>query len=135
MARLPQVSHSTERTEVADNTEAGVQRMPKSAAFIRIKADVLAIVQEIPFGRVCTYACIGQHLDVMARHVAYILATLTDDERDGLPWHRVVAASGAINRTKHGRGAEQRTALMAEGVAVSTKGIVANLDQHRWNPQ
>ncbi len=109
--------------------------MPKSAAFIRIKADVLGIVRDVPRGRVCTFAAIGRHLDVMARHVAYILATLTDDERPGVPWHRVVAESGAINRTRHGRGDEQRASLEAEGVAVSAKGEVSDLAAVVWKPE
>lgn len=43
--------------------------MAKSAAFTRIKADVLGIVRDVPCGRVCTRGAIGRHLDVMARHV------------------------------------------------------------------
>lgn len=109
--------------------------MPKSAAFIRIKADVLGLVRDVPCGRVCTYAAIGRHLDVMARHVAYILVTLTDDERMGVAWYRVVADSGAINRTKHGRGTEQRVALEAEGVAVTPSGLVADLAAVAWFPE
>lgn len=109
--------------------------MPKSAAFIRIKADVLGIARDVPRGRVCTYMAIGRHLDVMARHVAYILATLTDDERSGVPWHRIVAESGALNRTKHGRGAEQRARLEAEGVAFTAGGVVADLITVAWSPE
>ena len=108
--------------------------MPNSPAFIRIKADVLSIVRDVPRGRVCTYAAIGRHPDVMARHVAYILATLTDAERPGVPWHRVVAESGALNRIAHGRGAEQRAALEAEGGAVTPKGVVADLAGVVWSP-
>lgn len=109
--------------------------MPKSAAFIRITADVLGVVRDVPRDRVCTYAAVGRHLDVMVRHVAHILATLTDDERLGLPWHRLVAASGAINRTEHGRGAEQRAALEAEGVAVSPGGVLSDLAAVAWSPE
>jgi methylated-DNA-protein-cysteine methyltransferase related protein len=109
--------------------------MPKSAAFVRIKADVLGVVRDVPRGRVCTYAAVGRHLDVMARHVAYVLATLTDDERAGVPWHRMIAESGAINRTKHGRGAEQRAALDSEGVVITSGGVVANLAALVWSPE
>lgn len=109
--------------------------MPKSAAFIRIKAEVLAIVRGIPAGRVCTYADIGRHLEVMPRHVAYILATLTDEERDDVPWHRVVAESGALNRTKNGRGEEQRALLVAEGVVVTEAGSVVDLAAALWYPE
>ena len=92
-------------------------------------------MQEVPRGRVCTYAAIGRYLDVMARHVAYILATLTDDERSGVPWHRMVAESGALNRTQHGRGAEQRATLEAEGVAISPRGVVVDLPTVLWLPE
>ena len=108
--------------------------MAKSEALMRIKADVLSIVRDIPRGRVCTYAAVGRHLEVMARHVAYILATLTDEERPGVPWHRMVAESGAINRTKHGRGAEQRAALHAEGVMLTPRGVVADLGGRGYKP-
>jgi methylated-DNA-protein-cysteine methyltransferase related protein len=109
--------------------------LAKSVAFIRIRADVLGIVRDVPYGRVCTYAAIGQHLDVMARHVAYILATLKDEERLGLPWHRVVAESGATNNTKNGCGDQQRAALEAEGVLISPKGIVSDLAAVLWSPE
>lgn len=108
--------------------------MPKSEAYARIKVEVLATVAQVPAGRVCTYAAIGRHLDVMARHVAYILATLTEEERSGLPWHRIIAASGLINRTKLGRGAEQRAKLEAEGVVLAPSGKVVDLARVCWSP-
>lgn len=108
--------------------------MAKSEAFARIKGDVLDIVRAVPRGRVCTYGTVGRHLDVMARHVAYVLATLTDDERAGLPWHRVVSDTGDTNRTKRGRGDEQRARLAAEGVPLSPKGAVADLAAVLWVP-
>lgn len=98
--------------------------MPKSVNFIRIKGDVLGIVADLPPGRVTTYPAIGGHLDVMARDVGYILAALTDDERVGMPWHRVVADGGRASRTNPARYAEQVRLLAEEGVAVSAKGMV-----------
>jgi methylated-DNA-protein-cysteine methyltransferase related protein len=55
--------------------------MPKSPAFIRIKADVLKIVTAIPLSRVTTFRSIGEHFDVMPRHVAYILTMLSPEEK------------------------------------------------------
>jgi methylated-DNA-protein-cysteine methyltransferase-like protein len=105
----------------------------KSAAFVRIKGEVLGVVRDVPYGRVTSYAAVGRHLGVMARHVAYVLAMLGSDERTDLPWHRVVAEGGAINRTKRGRGAEQDARLVSEGVAVAN-GRVTEFDRLFWTP-
>jgi methylated-DNA-protein-cysteine methyltransferase-like protein len=65
--------------------------MAKSPFFARIKADVLTIVASIPEGQVLTFRDIGAHLDVMPRHVAYILKMLDAGERAAFPADRVVA--------------------------------------------
>ncbi|WP_372425417.1 MGMT family protein [Salinarimonas chemoclinalis] len=97
-----------------------------SPFYARIKTDVLAISRAIPEGRLATYADIGAHLDVMPRHVAYILATLGPSERETVPWHRVVAADGTLGPSKAGgRAAEQRERLADEGVVVDRGGAVA----------
>lgn len=103
--------------------------MPKSSNFIRIKADVLRLVAEIPHGRVTTYGTIGKELNVMARHVAYILAMLTDEEADGVAWHRVVGQDGLLNATKHRPLSTQRVLLEVEGIGVSDKGQVEEFDR------
>lgn len=107
--------------------------MAKSAAFARIKADILGLIRDVPAGRVVTYADIAGHLDLSARQVAYIMAMLTDEERVGLPWHRAVAADGTLNTSKHGRGIEQTGRLVAEGVALEGHRVV-KLDVVRWSP-
>jgi methylated-DNA-protein-cysteine methyltransferase-like protein len=90
--------------------------MPKSAAFVRIRTDVLAIVRAIPEGRVVTFKAIGAHLDVMPRHVAYILRMLTPEEKATIPWHRAVADSGVLDKPKFdGAGQSQADLLAAEG--------------------
>ena len=79
--------------------------MAKSPFFARIKADVLTIVASIPEGGVVTFRDIGAHLDVMPRHVAYILKMLDAEERAAFPADRVVAkAEGALEvaRLPHG---------------------------------
>jgi methylated-DNA-protein-cysteine methyltransferase related protein len=100
--------------------------MAKSAAFSRIKSQVLTIVQSIPSGRVSTYRSIGEHLAVMPRHVAYILTMLTEAERAVIPWYRVVAESGAISTPKQSRSTEQCEELAAEGIQFSGARSIAN---------
>ena len=80
--------------------------MARSAAYARIKGDVLRIVAAIPRGHLATHAAIGAHLDVVPRHVAYILAMLSLPEKSALPWHRVVGADGSLGAPK--RGADGR---------------------------
>jgi len=98
-----------------------------SPFFARIRGDVLAIVAAIPPGRVATFAAIGAHLDVMPRHVAYILAMLSDIEKATIPWHRVVAADGRPGVPKAGAdGAPQRALLAAEGAAFDPDGRITD---------
>jgi alkylated DNA nucleotide flippase Atl1 len=66
-----------------------------SPHFARIKKDVLTIVAAIPAGRLVSYKDIGEWLDVMPRHVAYILALLDPVDRAHLPWQRAVKESDA----------------------------------------
>lgn len=99
--------------------------MARSQATTRIKAEALAIVRDVPQGRVATFDAIGAALAVAPRHVATILAMLTDGEREIAPWYRVVAKGGAIGRGPH-RDA-QFARLVREGVPVSPAGIVQDL--------
>ena len=96
--------------------------MAGSVAYARIKADVIAIVDRIPAGRLATHGAIGRHLAVVPRHVAYVLAMLDDSERETIPWWRVVADGGAIGR--HQRRDDQMQRLKREGCAVAPAGIV-----------
>jgi methylated-DNA-protein-cysteine methyltransferase-like protein len=90
-----------------------------SEAYARIKADVLAIVSTVPAGRVATYREIGRWLDVMPRHVAYLLGRLNPKEADAVPWHRVVGDGGWLGAPKEdGLGRTQAERLAEEGVAV-----------------
>ena len=99
--------------------------MAGSPAYTRIKTDILSIIRAVPAGRVATFDAIGAHLDVPPRHVAYILAKLTELEREIVPWHRVVAKGGAIG---HGPYRDQQfTRLMREGVVVSPAGVVHDM--------
>jgi methylated-DNA-protein-cysteine methyltransferase-like protein len=98
-----------------------------SPFFARIKGDVLRIVAAVPAGRVVTYADVGAHLDVVPRHVAYILSMLSEMEKATLPWHRAVAADGRLGVPKSGAGGEtQRARLAAEGAAFDPDGRITD---------
>jgi methylated-DNA-protein-cysteine methyltransferase-like protein len=104
----------------------------RSPFFERIKGDVLRIVAAVPPGRVVTFADVGAHLDVAPRHVAYILATLTDIEATTLPWHRAVTAEGAPGTPKSGPdGTPQHALLVAEGAAFDTAGRIIDFESRR----
>jgi methylated-DNA-protein-cysteine methyltransferase related protein len=95
--------------------------MPKSSAFIQIKAGVVEITANIPVARITTYSAICEHLNVMPRHVAYILTTLSLEEKLELPWYRVVAEKGAISLGKlTDRHYAQIEYLKAEGTATAS---------------
>jgi methylated-DNA-protein-cysteine methyltransferase related protein len=99
--------------------------MPKSEAFVKIKADILQITKNIPAGRTTTFSAIGDYLNVVPRHVAYILSTLSHEEADDIPWHRVVPANGVIKTSS--RGAAQKMRLESEG-SPFTKNALDNLE-------
>jgi methylated-DNA-protein-cysteine methyltransferase related protein len=101
----------------------------------RFKSRVLAVVGAIPEGRVTTYGTIGRRLRVTARQVAFVLATLTVEEAERLPWFRVVAANGVVSSTKLGAvGRKQIERLRAEGVAVTRRCKVEDFPVIAWTP-
>jgi methylated-DNA-protein-cysteine methyltransferase related protein len=102
--------------------------MPKSPKFVRIKQDILRMIAEIPEGRVSTYGRIGSELNVMARHVAYILAMLTEDEAEGIAWYRVVGEDGLVKSTKRRPASVQKSLLAMEGITVDGDGYVIDFE-------
>jgi methylated-DNA-protein-cysteine methyltransferase-like protein len=109
--------------------------MPRSLAFQKIRSDVLGATAAIPRGRVSTYAAIGDHLEVMARHVSYILAQLTEEERAQVPWHRVVAKDGSLSDRNAARRKEQQALLEAEGHRIVGGKVAAFADKLFAFPQ
>jgi methylated-DNA-protein-cysteine methyltransferase-like protein len=102
---------------------------------VRFRPQVLAVVGAIPEGRVTTYGAIGRHLRGTARQVAFVLATLTAEESERLPWCRVVAANGVVSSTKLGAvGRRQIERLRAEGVAVTPRNKVEDFPVIAWSP-
>ena len=95
----------------------------------RFHRAVFGLVREIPRGRVATYGQIAAILGYprAARAVGYAMRHCAP----GVPWHRVVNASGGISlRSNVGGMLTQRMLLEQEGVPVR-RGRV-RLDQYRW---
>lgn len=88
----------------------------RSLAFARIRAEVLAATSWVPKGRVTTYTAVGAPLGISARQVSHLLATLTDEERDLVPWHRVVGEEGLLSAANPARRQLQAAELEADGV-------------------
>ena len=109
--------------------------MARPRGMVGFKSRVLSVVAAIPKGRVTTYGTIARHLQVTARQVAFVLATLTDDESKRLPWFRVVAAHGVISSTKLGAvGRKQIERLRAEGVTVTPRNKIEDFHLIAWSP-
>jgi methylated-DNA-protein-cysteine methyltransferase-like protein len=95
----------------------------------RLRRDVYRLVSRIPPGRVATYGQIAALLGHprAARAVGQAMRRCPP----GLPWHRVVNATGAISRRGNaGSMMTQRIRLEQEGV-ILRRGRVC-LDDHRW---
>jgi alkylated DNA nucleotide flippase Atl1 len=98
--------------------------MPKSEAVEGIKRDVLLNVASIPAGRITTFGSIGDRLEVMARHVAFLLANLDEGETAGILWYPVVGIKGALGQANHARFARQREFLSIKGLEVDADGLL-----------
>lgn len=104
--------------------------MAGSPFFARIREQVLQLTAAIPEGRVCTYQSIGAYLDVMPRHVAYILSQLPDHEKLVYPWHRVVSGDARLGVPKrHPDGRLQADLLRDEGLLLSGNRIAAGFER------
>ena len=81
------------------------------------------VVRRIPGGRVATYGQVAEVAGgVTPRMVGYAMAAVQPG--DGVPWHRVINARGAISLPP-GRGREeQRAMLESEGVVFRGNGTV-----------
>lgn len=91
----------------------------------RAAAKLLALVALIPPGRVATVDLIAQNAGELPQVIVTLLNALTEDERQCVPWHRVVAKGGAIGRGPHRD--QQFARLVREGVPVSPAGIVQDM--------
>ena len=104
---------------------------PKSKAFARIRAEVVRLVGLIPAGKFTTYGSIAIHMNVMARHVAFVMSRLTEEESAKLPWQRVVSADARISPNMEAATAKkQRSRLKKEGMKVNVAGYIQDADAH-----
>jgi alkylated DNA nucleotide flippase Atl1 len=98
-----------------------------SPHYARIKGQILHILAQLAPGQVVLVAEVASALAVPPRHVAYILATLTEPERMVHAWHRAVGPSGAIGA--HKRRDDQIEGLRRDGIAV-VGGRIVDLQTH-----
>ena len=104
---------------------------PKSKAFARIRAEVIRLVGLIPPGKFTTYGSIAVHMNVMARHVAFVMSSLTEQEAAELPWHRVVGTDARLSAKMDAALSKvQRRRLRSEGMKINAAGYVQDEDAH-----
>lgn len=91
---------------------------------------VLTVVSRIPSGRVITYGDVARLAGRpgAARAVGNIMRW---SNRPGLPYHRVVAAGGALGG--YSSPSLKRSLLLAEGLTV-TRSRVVGFAKIRWEP-
>lgn len=121
------------RSESSPKPTAKKKAKPKarSAAFSRIRAEVIRLVALIPAGKFTTYGSIAVHMNVVARHVATVLSHLTEEESAVLPWHRVVSADARISQNMEAELCNvQRSRLEGEGMTIDAQGYIQNSDDH-----
>ena len=103
----------------------------KSPAFARIRAEVIRLVALIPEGKFTTYGSMAVHMNVMARHVAFVMSRLTEEESKALPWHRVVSADARISPKMEAELQDlQKSRLESEGMVIDPKGYIQDSDAH-----
>lgn len=104
-----------------------------SPARVTFYDGVFAFIRTVPAGRVVTYGQIALELGApgSARAVGYALSS--GGGGDGVPWWRVVNASGGISLKGRGAAADlQRALLESEGVRFDGERI--DLHEFRWWP-
>ncbi len=72
----------------------------------------------------------GEYLDVMPRHVAFILSRLKENEKFIYPWHRVVGGDTSLGAPKKNPdGKSQAELLRDEGILVSNNKVASSFEQ------
>ena len=89
------------------------------------RAELLTLIRKIPAGRVTTDETLADKIGVPPPLVGTLLGHLSGEERDLVPWHRIVAKGGAIGRGPHRD--QQFARLIREGILVSPAGAVQDL--------
>lgn len=95
---------------------------------------VLALVAQIPPGRVMTYGQLALLAGNpgAARQAGYVMNSLAGGSE--LPWQRVINAQGRVSTHKVGFGDMQERLLMAEGIEFDATGR-CDLTRVQWWPE
>jgi methylated-DNA-protein-cysteine methyltransferase related protein len=94
------------------------------------KEAIIALVRDIPHGKVVTYGMVANHLGYIARTVGWIMASLSEEDMVTTPWHRVIGAGGTLPTLKYGfRGEEQIHKLEQEGFVWDKNKLTIKKDQ------
>ncbi|HJF28427.1 MGMT family protein [Acinetobacter bohemicus] len=94
---------------------------------------ILAVISQIPYGRVATYGQIAK-LAGLAKHARLVGKVLSQlDEGTDLPWYRVINAQGKLSLNKlDAKGQNtQQLRLSQEGIFVNQGKV--NLKQYQWD--
>lgn len=91
------------------------------------RAEIVRLIRALPAGKVASYGAIAKAAGwpEAARQVVRVLRQV-----QGLPWHRVLGAGGAIKLPGES-GAEQRFRLRMEGV--SFRGMRVDMKLHEFH--
>lgn len=98
-------------------------------------ADVMAVVRQIPRGRVTSYGAIAKYLGAArsARIVGYCMNN-SHTVRPAVPAHRVVNSAGILSGKHHfGPGDRMQKLLEKEGVRVKDDQVV-DFAARFWDP-
>ena len=118
----------TQHTRISQKKAAGSKRAIADAAEAK-QLRVVRAIRSLPVGKVSTYGAVARAAKWpgAARQVVRILRQV-----QGLPWHRVLGAGGAIRLTGES-GAEQRFRLRMEGVTFRGARVDMKLHEHRFH--
>lgn len=101
------------------------------AADHQFRDRVLAVVAQIPRGKVMTYGQIAALCG--SPRAARIVGGIAHYGDPNLPWQRVVNREGGLATGYPGGTEGQRQHLAQEGVEI--KNYRLNLEQYQWNPK
>ncbi len=105
---------------------------PTAAAAL---ANIYAVIERIPEGRVATYGQVAALAGLPRRARMVGAALRSTPENVAVPWQRVINAQGTISQ-RGGLGLEegyQRHLLEEEGIAFDDRGRI-DLERFRWDP-
>ena len=99
------------------------------------KHKVIALVNQIPQGKVTNFGSIAKQVGIRAQLIGWILSGLSTTECDGCCWYRVVAKDGFISSLKLGtKGFIQKQILIEQGYDLVGEGKnQVNMAIHFWD--